>query len=218
MENANVRIGMFAACSLVVGLPHYEARAADSSLELAPTIQTGAALARSGADLPAEGNQRGAISTPAAGQTIQATAGAVLSPFVISDGCLLQPVETLDLTNSGRATYKFSVATTGEYAIQAFVHAPGKGTNSLFLNIDAEPEDPGMIWDIRPTVNFEARIVAWRGNGTEDAGQFIPKYFKLTNGIHQIVIRGRQPNVRLHSLKVLQRPSPPKGLRAVGSP
>jgi hypothetical protein len=83
------------------------------------------------------------------------------------------------------------------------VNAPNNGANSFFVNIDAEPQDPYMIWDIPVTTGFGQRIVSWRGNGTFDADQFVPKVFNLSQGAHQLIIRGREVNTLLQDVAIL---------------
>jgi hypothetical protein len=92
--------------------------------------------------------------------------------------------------------------------IETLVNAPDESTNSFFVNIDAQPVDPDMIWDIQLTTGFEKRLVNWRGNGDSSTDQFTPKSFKLDPGAHTLVIVGREPDVRLKSVTIL--PAPPE--------
>jgi hypothetical protein len=117
------------------------------------------------------------------------------------------------VTSGGQAIYSFIITNAGIYMIQATVNAPNDGANSLYVNIDAQPQDPGMIWDIPMTSSFEQRFVSSRGNGTDTSNQFAPKYFNLSQGIHQLIIVGREANVQLQSLAILQPPPPPQNLR-----
>ena len=73
------------------------------------------------------------------------------------------------------------------------VSAPDEDSNSFYLNIDAEPADPLMIWDLEVTSGFEERIGNWRGSGDSGSGEFSPKVFKLTAGEHKLIIGGREP-------------------------
>ena len=89
--------------------------------------------------------------------------------------------------------------------VRALVSASSLTGNSFYVNIDAEPEDPVMSWDINPvTSGFEQRLVSWRGNGTAEANQFVPQVFQLTAGTHQLIIRGREPNTFLQWLSILR--------------
>lgn len=103
----------------------------------------------------------------------------------------------------GLATYRFNIPQAGDYVIKTVVNAPDVDTNSFYVNIDAEPTHPGMIWDILPyTTGFAERTISWRGTGTQDADQYNPKVFTLTAGIHTLYIRGREANVQLDSLRI----------------
>jgi len=136
---------------------------------------------------------------------IPATSGAVTAPFTITNGSIYQPLQTLGV-NGGRAAYDFIIATAGNYVVKGMVNAPNGATNSFFMNINAEPQTPSMIWDIRPfTSGFEQRIVSWLGNGTTNS-QFVPKVFNLGQGQHQLIIRGREAGVLLQSLTVSPYP------------
>ena len=152
------------------------------------------------------------------GLTFEAESGTVTAPFVITNGCIYQPAQTTTVTNGGRAAYSFTVTNAGNYVIQALVNAPNDGANSFYVNIDAEPQDPAMIWDIPLTSGFEQRIVSWRGSGTADADQFVPKVFNLTQGAHQLIIRGREANVQLDLIALLKLPLPPPKLWFVSAP
>lgn len=133
---------------------------------------------------------------------IPAPSGIVDAPFLIAGTNIYQPLET-GIIDGGRAEYPFTVTRTGDYLLQTTVNAPNNGANSFFVNIDAEPQDPYMIWDIPVTTGFGQRIVSWRGNGTFDADQFVPKVFNLSQGAHQLIIRGREVNTLLQDVAIL---------------
>ena len=139
-------------------------------------------------------------ASPAASDsaTIPATAAKVSAPLVLKDGAIGQP-EVTELSDGGKAVFEFSVPKAGTYVIHAVVDAPGEEANSFFLNIDAPPEDPVMIWDIDVTSGFEERIVSWRGKGEPENDEFKPKRFTLTAGAHKLFIVGREP-ARLKSV------------------
>jgi hypothetical protein len=142
------------------------------------------------------------------GLTFPASAGTVKAPFILTNDCLYQPDIKTELNeDGGKATYNFTITNAGEYVIHATVNAPGEDSNSFFLNIDAQPEDPLTIWDIDVTSGFEERVVNWRGDGAADSDQFAPKRFKLAAGKHQLIIIGREPETQLKSLSI--RPAPP---------
>jgi len=149
-------------------------------------------------------------------QEISLTAdGAVLSgPFKLTNGYLCQPVTT-STADGGRALFAFNITNAGSYVIRATVNAQTTQPHLLGLNIDAEPNEPEMIWDIGVTSGFEPRLVTWRGNGSTTTPQFKPQVFTLSPGKHQLFVRGMEPNTQLQRLSVLQLPAPPTGLHVV---
>ncbi len=107
--------------------------------------------------------------------------------------------------SSGTAVFNFTVADAGNYEIQALVDAPSTDANSFSVNIDAPPVDPTTIWDIMPiTSGFEQRIVSWRGGGTQNNDQIVPKVFSLSAGAHQIFFKGETPGTALANFTLLQ--------------
>lgn len=140
-----------------------------------------------------------------------AEGGVLTAPFVSDGSAVFQPYGT-DLAISGRASYQFAVSEPGEYAFSVLVDAPSEASNSFFLNVDAEPQDPQMVWDIQVTTGFQQRFVSWRGNGTFDNNEFRPKYFTLGIGQHELIIRGREGNVSLDSITIVKRPSRPTSI------
>jgi hypothetical protein len=147
------------------------------------------------------------------GVVFPATSGTITAPFVVSGNYIYQSVETTTPATGGSAYYNFTVTNAGIYVIQALVNAPSMGANSFYVNMDAMPQDPTMIWDIPITTGFEQQIVSWRGTGTDGNDQFVPEYFNLTQGAHQLVIIGREANVQLQTVAVLPVPPPPQNLR-----
>ena len=137
-----------------------------------------------------------------------ADSGTFTAPFVDVAGSLTQPVTT-GLTTGGRAVYNFSVTNTGGYLVTALVVAPDLGQNSFYINIDSEPTDPLMIWDIPVTPSLSSRTVSWRGNGNGDPAldQFQPKVFQLAAGPHQLIVVGQDANTMLGTISIL--PAPP---------
>lgn len=144
---------------------------------------------------------------------LEVESGTITAPFVVSGGSISQSTLT-SLAAGGRVVITFTVPQTGEYGIVARVDAPSDGENSFFLNIDAEPQDPAMIWHVTPTLGKEDRLVAWQGSGTWDNSEFSPKYFNLSAGTHKLYIRGREANVSLDSVTIRPRPETPQGLVA----
>src|SRR4051812_22307533 len=124
--------------------------------------------------------------------SIPISKATITAPLVLKDGAIGQSSQT-ELPDGGKATLVFSVPTAGNYVIHALVNAPSEDANSFYVNIDAAPEDPMMIWDMEVTNGFENRVVSWRGNGDAGTDEFTPKVFKLTAGEHKLMIVGREP-------------------------
>lgn len=125
-------------------------------------------------------------------RVLPASEAAVSAPLILTNGCLSQPERT-ELPGGGRAVFNFTITEAGNYVLQALVNAPGEDSNSFYVNVDAPPEDPAMIWDIDVTSGFEGRTVSWRGNGTPESDEIVPKRFNLSAGAHKLIIVGREP-------------------------
>jgi hypothetical protein len=158
-----------------------------------------------------------ATATAVNGLSFPAPSGTISSPFAVIDSSVSQSVDS-DLTSGGRAGYSFSIPAAGKYAIAVNVNAASDGSNSVFVNIDSEPTDPFMIWDINVTSGVQTRFVSWRGNGSFDQNEFVPKWFDLSAGIHQLIVRGREPNVVMTQFTIQPQPAPPSNLRITPNP
>ena len=132
--------------------------------------------------------------------TLPASAGTVSAPLVLTNGIIAQPEQT-ELDAGGKAVFEFAITNAGNYLISAQVNAPGEDANSFFVNVDAAPEDPAMIWDVEVTSGFEERTVSWRGNGTDSTDEFVPKRFNLSAGAHKLNLVGREP-AQLKSISI----------------
>jgi hypothetical protein len=120
----------------------------------------------------------------------------------VSGGTISQAVET-DLAGGGRAVYAFTVPRQGDYTVTAWVSAPTASANSFFVNVDGEPTDPYMVWDVLPlTSGVAERAVSWRGNGTFDSNEFNPKVFSLGAGAHSLVVVGREAGAALDRFEI----------------
>ena len=116
----------------------------------------------------------------------------VSAPMVLTNGIISQPEQT-ELAGGGKAVFNFTITQAGNYVVQAVVNAPGEDSNSFYVNVDAQPEDPAMIWDIDVTSGFEERTVGWRGKGTAESDEIVPKRFNLSAGAHKLIFMGREP-------------------------
>ena len=146
------------------------------------------------------------------GLTMQASSAVVSPPYVLTNGTIRQPMPK-DTDQGGRVIFHFMVSTPGLYLVQASVNAPE--ASAFYVNIDAEPQDPMDIWDVRVTSGFESRVVSWRGNGTPENPQFSPKQFRLALGPHELVIAGRGANSELQSVSMLPLPAEPVNMHIV---
>ena len=144
----------------------------------------------------------------ASGQAFLASAAILNSPLALTNDYIYLTTAQAELPDGGKAVFNFSVTNAGNYQIETLVSAPDESSNSFFVNIDAPPVDPDMIWDIPLTTGFEKRVISWRGNGDSSTDQFTPKSFKLEPGAHTLVIIGREPGTLLKSLTI--RPAPPE--------
>jgi hypothetical protein len=135
------------------------------------------------------------------GLTFAADSGTVTAPFVASNGTLSQPTTT-GLAGGGRAVYSFNLPAGGSYLISALVIAPSLARNSLYVNVDAEPTDPLMIWDIPVCTSWTSRTVSWRGN--DDPA--LPTVFALSAGKHELIIRGREEDTVLGAITIAAAP------------
>jgi hypothetical protein len=144
----------------------------------------------------------------ASGQSFPASAAVLTAPLALTNDYIYLTTAQAELPDGGKAVFNFSVTNGGNYEIETVVCAPDESSNSFFVNIDAPPVDPDMIWDIPVTTGFEKRIISWRGNGDSSTDEFTPKNFKLEAGAHTLTIIGREPGTLLKSLII--RPAPPE--------
>jgi hypothetical protein len=161
-----------------------------------------------------------AAPLPSASLVFAAQSGLITNPFVLGTNgtsiYVYQPIQTVGISGNGVAVYNFMVTNAGNYEVQALVNAPNSGANSLYVNIDAMPQDPNMTWDILTTSGFEERLVSWRGSGSDTANQFVPWIFNLTVGSHQIIFCGREANTQLSGFSILQAPPTPPPPTIIG--
>jgi hypothetical protein len=173
----------------------------------------------------------GSLLAIQSGLSFESYAGTITGPFSTNGGYVSQSVQTTSVTSGGSATYFFNITNAGQYIIEASVLAQDSGSKSLWVNMDAMPVDPAMIWDIYPySTNFQTVPVSWRGNSTTITNdQYNPNKFNLTSGVHELIIIGREANVRLGQITIAPfalapylvdsptAPSPPPNLRVIAS-
>lgn len=155
----------------------------------------------------------GSLMAVMPGLSFPSSAGAIRAPFTTSGGYVSQTVDVPDVNSGGQAVYAFNVTNGGSYTVSASVNAPNSASDSFWVNIDALPTDPSMVWDISPsTVGFQTRTVSWRGSGGATNAQYDPQVFNLNPGVHQLIIVGREADVQLGQITITvygTRPSPP---------
>ena len=130
----------------------------------------------------------------------------VTAPFMVSGTNVSQTVQTNDPSSGGDLEFRFNAPITADYQVSALLYCPDGASNSFYINIDAQPIDPTMIWDV-PITNsnyyLERRTASWRGNATGGSPpQFYPKIWHLTQGEHLFVIRGREANAIIGPLTI----------------
>jgi hypothetical protein len=111
---------------------------------------------------------------------------------VASAGYVSQPIETSSPSAGAQATYDFQISATGNYTISAIVQAPTEAANSFYVNVDAQPTDPTMIWDLPLVSSPTNAVVSWRGTGSPDNNEFSRRSFTCPP-VHKLIIRGRKP-------------------------
>jgi hypothetical protein len=150
------------------------------------------------------------------GLTFDSTSGSITAPFTINaPNSISQSAETLDPTIAGRAVYQFGVTTAGDYIVSMDVNAPSDGANSIFVNIDADPTSPVMIWDIPIASGVTNQTVTWR-----DSGGVAPQVWSLSAGTHQLIVLGREAGVVIGRIAIVAsgpKPQPPTALRIAGT-
>ena len=156
------------------------------------------------------------------GLSWESTAGVIQSPFTESGGYVSQPVETKDPSAGGQATYDFEITAAGNYTISANVNSPNVGANSFYVNVDAQPTDPTMIWDVPIGSGPTSVGVSWRGSGTDVDNEFSPKIFSLSAGVHKLIIRGREAGTQLGKITIspaaaAAQPQAPANLRVLSA-
>jgi hypothetical protein len=161
------------------------------------------------------------VAAPPVGANVfsfEAEAGILTAPLTISGTYISQAVEVTSPLLGGRSAYDFVITNGGDYVVQALLNAPSDAANSLWFNIDSEPQDPGMIWDVPVTTGFQQQTASWRGTGTFDNDQYVPKTFTLAAGAHELIIRGREANVQIDKIWIFKVPPAPRNLRVLSGP
>jgi len=177
----------------------------------------------------AQVNATGTLLAVLPGLSFPSYSGTVTAPFTTNGGYVSQAVDVSSsgqagVSSGGQAVYAFNISNAGTYTVSASVNAPSASSKSFWVNMDALPTDPTMIWDIYPfTSGFETRTVSWRGSNTYTNDQYSPQIFNLTAGTHQLIIVGREANVQLGQITIspygtTAPPPPPVNLHIIAGP
>ena len=135
--------------------------------------------------------------------TWEVEAMQIVSPFISGGGLVSQSSETTDPTLGGSAQARFTIPTDGGYHIKMRVDAANASSDSIFIDVDAEPTSPTAIWDVLPlTTGVQERTVGWRGNGGPSTPETPIKSWNLTAGVHTLYIRGREASMELDYITV----------------
>jgi hypothetical protein len=134
------------------------------------------------------------------GLTLFPSAATITAPFVLSGGLISQPLTTT-VGVGGSAVYQVSNAVPGNYMILGWVKAPDTNSNSFYVNVDAQPTDPTMIWNVPVSPSLTGRFVTWQG-----VSDNVAKVFFLSAGTHQIIVRGREGNTQLENISFFPAP------------
>lgn len=124
-------------------------------------------------------------------------------PLVVSnvDGTVYASGENTNPDLSGRLTAGFYVTNAGDYTLVAECYCVDQGHNSWFVNFDAAPTSPTMIWDVQPPLaGWIDRTVSWRGSGSDTNNEFAPKAWTLGTGYHTLYLRSREAGAMLRRL------------------
>jgi hypothetical protein len=155
-----------------------------------------------------------APAVPDKSLTFDTPLGVVTAPFVATNGYICQLTPAASVGNGGRAAYTFNLTNAGSYIIEALASAPAVGSNSFWINIDAEPQDPTMVWSIPLTSGFERAVVSWHETAIDSRQRHAPTVFNLTRGVHTLIIRGRDAGPELRQVSILRAPVPLAGVPA----
>ncbi len=134
-------------------------------------------------------------------QSFDVDTGTLLGAMNVGAGFI-----STDTRDQGTAIYAINIGSAGIYQIDTSVNSPIAGSNSFFVAIDSHPSADREVWDILPlTSGFESRSVTHRGlNGTFDNPEFSPATWMLSEGVHYLVIQGREADTQLRDITLTQ--------------
>ncbi len=133
--------------------------------------------------------------------TLAPSNAVVTAPFAFSGGMISQAIQTTTVSTGGRAAFWFTNRMAGNYVISAQVVAPNSSANSFYVNVDADPTDPLMLWNVPVNPALTNQSVTWQGiSGT------VPKSFLLSAGPHQLIICGHEAGAQLGAVTIAPAP------------
>jgi len=135
--------------------------------------------------------------------TLKASDALVSNGMVFENDAVFHTAGSFNPANSGLALFNFNIEVAGEYALDALVLAPDRSSNSFFIDIDREPNADKAWRMVADPAIVKKRVRV--GNFAPDPNDPAPEHrFILSEGSHQIFIRGREPNTRLFEITVLK--------------
>lgn len=146
--------------------------------------------------------------------TWSVTEGEIIGPFTVTDAAedyISQTVQTIDPSAGGKARYCVTIpnpANATGYKLSMKVDTRHDlGSDSLFVNFDAEPDTNLNLWAPIPATAVdvpEFRDVFFYPPGP--AGN--PYIWMLTPGVHQLILRGREADLRISQIKIEANANP----------
>lgn len=128
--------------------------------------------------------------------------GLIEGPYVISAGKISQSTSTTTVINGGRARYRVTIPSTGDYKVDVMVNAPSVTADTCWAEFDGEPTEPEDVCDFAVTSGVQSRALTHRGAGTPTAPEFNPWIKNLTAGEHTFWLRGREALVELDTITI----------------
>jgi len=118
---------------------------------------------------------------------IKATAGKVTEPFKVKDDCVIGD-------KSGNVAFLVEIPEDGEYVVWGSTCGAGPNADSFFLQVD---DQEAVTCDIASNKDQKCHWNPLKGREkAKDA-----KY-KLTQGVHKIIVKGREPGAAIDKICV----------------
>lgn len=131
----------------------------------------------------------------------------IISPMVTNvANYVSQSSSSEEPTVGGSVIVGYTAPSAGTVRLFCSTIASNDAQNSFFVNVGSF--DPAVtyatnVWDVTNyTTAFQFQYVAKRGSGTFDNPQFPTNDFPVNSGLNEIVIRGRESNVKLREINV----------------